>query len=361
MMNKHFYAVIMAGGEGTRLWPLSRRKTPKQLLKFIDGKSLFQIAVERLHGLIDPDHIFVVTIQEQVGMLQEQAPEIPHMNYLIEPMPKGTASVVGMAATYLKKFDLEATMAVLTADHVMENVPSFQELLTKANRLARRNTLVTIGIQPTFASIGYGYIEIGEVDEAENAYQVKKFVEKPDAPTAEKYFTSGNYYWNSGMFIWSVNAILAEFKRQMPDLAGILVKIDENIEPDGSMCDISSIWETIKAETIDYGIMEGAQDVTLIPALDLGWKDLGSWDSLFTILESDDEGNIGLAGKILNIESYSNFIQTTNDQKMIAVIGINDLIIVDHENTLLICKKGESQRVKQIVNSLKNEKLSKYL
>jgi len=361
MMNEHFFAVIMAGGGGTRLWPLSRKESPKQLLKIVEGKSLFQIAVERLHGLINLDHVLVVTIQEQVAMLQDQVPGIPRRNYLIEPMPKGTASVVGLAAVYLKRMDPKAVMAILTADHVMENVLDFQNLLSTAADLADHDALVTIGIQPVFPSTGYGYIETGEYIEGGRAMKVNDFTEKPDADTAQQFLSSGNYYWNSGMFIWNVNTILREFERQMPDFFSKLKAIETRIQADGSISTITDIWGTIKAETIDYGIMEGARDVVLIPALELGWVDLGSWDSLFTILETKGSGNIELAGKVISIESQNNLIQSTDPDKMIAVIGVDDLIIVDHQNTLLICKKGESQKVKQIVKKLKEEDSSEYL
>ncbi len=360
-MKDNFYAVIMAGGGGTRLWPLSRKASPKQLLKLVNGKSLFQLAVERLDGLVDIEHIYVVTIQAQVEMLHEQVPEIPIDNYLIEPMPKGTAAVVGFAATYLKKRDPDAVMAILTADHIMENTDYFQDLLRNAAEIAKSDTLVTIGIKPEFASTGFGYIEAGELREKGSALHVKRFVEKPDQATAEEYIHTGNFYWNSGMFIWSVNVILDEIKWQMPDLFDQLGQVDRKIDADGHVDDISSIWSQIKPQTIDYGIMEGAQDVTLIPALNLGWKDLGSWDSLFTILKPDKWGNIALAPRVLNIDSRDCYIQTTDNEKTIAVIGIEDLIIVDHANTLLICKKGESQKVKQIVNLLNEDDLDKFL
>ena len=360
-MKENFYAVIMAGGGGTRLWPLSRKNSPKQLLKLMDGKSLFQLAVERLDGLLDTDHIFIVTIQSQVEMLHEQVPDIPIENYLIEPMPKGTAAVVGFAAEYLRKRDQNAVMAILTADHVMENTEHFQGLLTRAADIAESGTLVTIGIKPEFASIGFGYIQTGAKREALDVFTVKQFVEKPDEKTAKKYIQSGDFYWNSGMFIWSVKAILKEIERQMPDLWDYINLVSEKISPNGHVGDINRIWAKINPQTIDYGIMEGARDVTLIPAIDLGWKDLGSWDSLFSILKPDERGNIELAPRVLNINASNCFIQTTNNEKAVAVIGVEGLIIVDHENTLLICKKGDSQDVKKIVTSLKNENLEQYL
>ena len=314
-----------------------------------------------MDGLVDPDHILVVTIQSQIEMLHDQVPAIPMENYLVEPMPKGTAAVVGFAATYLRKQDADAVMAILTADHVMDNIGYFREILLMGAEIAKENTLVTIGIKPEFAATGFGYIETAETRENGMGLRVNQFVEKPDQDTAQKYFKSGNYFWNSGMFIWTVDAILEEIERQMPDLFSILNEVDERITEDGRVNDILDVWEQIEPETVDYGIMEGARDVTLIPALELGWKDLGSWDSLFTILKPDEWGNIGLAPKIININSRDCFVQGTNEEKIIAVIGVDDLIVVDHENSLLICKKGESQKVKQIVQKIKDDNLKQYL
>jgi mannose-1-phosphate guanylyltransferase len=197
----------MAGGGGTRLWPLSRRDTPKQLLKLINNKSLFRIALDRLNGLLDLDHIFVVTVEEQIANLREEAPELPLKNYLIEPMPKGTASVVGMAAVYLQKIDPNAVMAVLTADHIIDNVQYFQDLLIEAKTAAEKGLLVTLGIKPTFPATGYGYIEAGKRISGLNSNAVIQFKEKPDSDTAKKYLKSGLFYWNSGMFIWSASCI----------------------------------------------------------------------------------------------------------------------------------------------------------
>jgi len=362
MMDTHFYAVIMAGGGGTRLWPLSRRDTPKQLLKIYKDKSLFRIALDRLKGLLDFDHIYVVTVEEQIAKLKKEAPELPLHNFLIEPMPKGTASVVGMAATYLQKIDPDAVMAVLTADHVIENVPYFQELLAEAKTAATEGILVTLGIEPTFPATGYGYIEAGEkISGLLNGFRVKRFKEKPDPETAKKYLKSDSFYWNSGMFIWSVAAILDEFSKQMPELHEKLKLIQTRIQEDCSIGGITDIWETIQPQTIDYGIMEGASDVIVLSARGLGWNDVGSWDSLFEILEADQDGNIQLACHVVNVNSTDILIQSTDEEKMIAVVGLKDIVIVDHENTLLICKRGETQKVRQVIKKIKEKGLNNYL
>jgi mannose-1-phosphate guanylyltransferase len=361
MMDKHFYAVIMAGGGGTRLWPLSRRETPKQLLRIFKDKSLFRIALDRLKGLLDFDHIYVVTVEEQIEKLREEAPELPLQNYLIEPMPKGTASVVGMAAIYLQKIDPDAVMAVLTADHLIENVPYFQDLLVKAKTAAAERFLVTLGIEPTFPATGYGYIEAGEKISGLNGFKVIRFKEKPDLDTAKEYLKSGSFYWNSGMFIWSVAAILDEFSKQMPELNEKLKLIQKRIQDDHQIGGITDIWETIQPQTIDYGIMEGASDVVVLPAQGLVWNDVGSWDSLFAILEADQNGNIQLANNVVNVDSTDILIQSTDKEKMIAVVGLNDLVIVDHKNTLLICKRGETEKIRHVIKMIKKKGLDNYL
>jgi mannose-1-phosphate guanylyltransferase len=359
-MDTHYYAVIMAGGGGTRLWPLSRKESPKQLLPIINDKSLFRIAVDRLDGLFDYDHIYVVTIREQLSKLREEVPEIPLKNYLIEPMPKGTASVVGLAAIYLKKMDPDAVMAVLTADHVMGNTEYFKELLSNAESIAQKGYLVTLGIKPTFPATGYGYIEAGEKIEKLNCYQVDNFKEKPDLASATEYVNSNNYYWNSGMFIWEVISILNEFKKQMPELYKKLGMIETRIQEDLTFTEIIDIWETITPQTIDYGIMEGASDTAVLPAFDLGWKDVGSWDSLQSILEPDQDGVIKLVDQMINVDSKNILIKSTEEGKLIAVIGVEDLVIVDHDNTLLICKKGETQKVRRIIEIIKEKGLDQY-
>jgi len=360
-MDKHFYAVIMAGGGGTRLWPLSRRDTPKQLLKIIKDKSLFRIALDRLSGLFSSDHIYIVTVEEQVAKLREQALELPLENYLIEPMPKGTASVVGMAAAYLQKIDPDAVMAVLTADHVIENVPYFQNLLVQAKIATKRGFLVTLGIEPTFPATGYGYIAAGEKVRDLDGYKVRQFKEKPDLATAKEYLNAGSYYWNSGMFIWSVDSILDEFSKQMPDLHKKLKLIQARIQDNHQIDEIVDIWETIQPQTIDYGIMEGASDVVVLPAQGLDWNDVGSWDSLFSILEADQNGNIQLARHVVNVDSKDILIQSTDGKKLIAVVGVKDLVIVDHKNALMICKRGETQKIRQVIKKIKEKGLDRYL
>jgi len=360
-MENSFYAVIMAGGGGTRLWPLSRSDNPKQTLRLFGNKSLFQTAIERLNGLFAPDHIIIVTVKDQADKLMLETPQIPPENFLIEPMPKGTASVIGLAAIHLAKSNPESIMCVLTADHMIENESSFQQKLREAESLATQGFLVTLGIKPTYASSAYGYIHRGNLIPNAQAFEVARFVEKPDVQKAEEYIKSGDYYWNSGMFIWRTNSILDEFNKCMPDLAKILDEIAQLINTAGYTNRMPDLWGKIKPQTIDYGVMEKASNVVVLPAIDLGWNDIGSWDSLGDMLPCDENGNIIFANENINISSHKCLIKQDGKVRLIATAGLEDLVIVDTDDALLICKRGETQQVRQIVEILKGKNKTEYL
>lgn len=363
-IHKNFYAVIMAGGGGTRLWPLSRRSCPKQMLQLFKGKSLFEIALERLCGIYDPSHIFVVTVAEQVEVLSGLAPELPKENFLIEPMPRGTAAVVAMAAACLKQIDPKAVIAILTADHFIENVADFTETLEAAYQMAETDVLVTLGIQPTFPSTGYGYIESGEqVNSFEHvkAYKVNAFIEKPSEARAIEFIRNGRFSWNSGMFIWKVDVILNEIKRYMPALYETIKKLNPLLLTDHSQDEFSELWSAIKPQTIDYGIMEKSDRVIVLPASTLGWNDVGSWDSLFEVLTPDLDGNIVINAKHVGMETDDSLIFSTSKDRMVVTIGLQNMIIVDTPDAVLLCPRGESQRIKDLVNYLKENNYTQYL
>ena len=357
----NYYAVIMAGGGGTRLWPLSRKERPKQFLEIIDGRSMFQIAIDRLTDIFAIDHIFIVTVAAQVQGLHEEVPSIPMENFIIEPMPKGTASVVGLAAAYLLEKDPQAIMAILTADHIIKNISLFQEILEIGYGQAMKQHLVTLGIKPTHAATGYGYIQAGQELPDRSGLKVVQFVEKPDLETAENYLASGNYFWNSGMFIWQASAIMKEFEIQMPELFNSINEIRAHIQSGDDQAFIPGIWETLHPQTIDYGIMEHAEDVVVLPAKGLGWSDVGSWDSLFEVLQTDEDGSVIDSGDVVNINSKNILYQSEIDGKMVALIDVEDLVIIDSGKALLICKKGQTQKVKQVVNQIKKQNLDTYL
>ncbi|NLG72246.1 MAG: NTP transferase domain-containing protein [Chloroflexi bacterium] len=357
-MLQHYYAVIMAGGGGTRLWPLSRKRRPKQMLSLFDERSLFQTTVARVRDLFPVDHIYVVTVAEQAVELQAQVPDIPKENYLIEPMPRGTASVVGMAAVVLAHRDPQAVMAVLTSDHYMANEPRFRQLLQAAYHVSQDGYLVTLGIEPTFPATGYGYIQQGErlgEYESMDVYRVKRFKEKPDEEHARLMLASGDHAWNSGMFVWRVRDIMEEFRRQMPKLAASLDEIAASLGTAEEKAVVERIWPGLENETIDYGIMEGARNAAVIPATDLGWSDVGSWDSLFDVIDSDPDGNIIMGGRHVGVETRDSLVYVNQDHRLIVTIGVENLVVVDTGDVLLVCQKDQAQKVRQVVNRLKEE------
>lgn len=360
-MKAHFFAVIMAGGGGTRLWPISRSGQPKQLLKLVSGKSLFQISINRIEDLFPLQNTKIVTIREQMGDLFKEVPKLSADNFLIEPFPKGTAAVVGLAAVILKKIDAQAVMAVLTADHVIGNEDLFIRLLEQAYDLAQAGHLVTLGITPEYAATGYGYIKTGKKIKGSAARRVTKFVEKPNQETAETYLKMGEYFWNSGMFVWRSDRILQEFERQMPELFRLLLEIGDHYEKDDFQQVLKRKWKEIEPQTIDYGIMEKANDVVVLPAENLGWSDVGSWDSLYRLLEGDENGNVANFESVVDLDAKNNLVFSENADKIIALIGLDDVVIVHAKNALLVCRRGETQKVKQIIEEIKQRGLTEYL
>lgn len=364
MNDPHYYAIIMAGGGGTRLWPLSRQSRPKQLVKLLGKETLFRTAVHRLSGYFSYDKIYIVTIADQARELQEDCPEIPVENFIIEPQPRGTASVIGLGAVALRKHDPQATMAVLTSDHYIKNNDVFYHLLDAAYQAASQNYLITLGIKPTFPSTGYGYIQHGGlIGKFENmkVYKVMNFKEKPDEEQARSFLEKGDHDWNSGMFVWKCSSILDEINRQMPELSAGLERISNDWATPNRAKTLEMVWSALRAQTIDYGIMENARQVAVIPANDLGWSDVGSWNSLFEVLSSDKEGNLVMAEQFLPFDTKNTLVFSKDSKKLIATIGVDDLVIVDTDDALLVCRRDEVQKVRQIVNSLQQSNRKEYL
>ncbi len=360
----NYYAVILAGGGGTRLWPLSRKEKPKQMLQLFGEKTLFQNAVHRLENLFSNDHILVVTNKDQAKELQKQCPQLIESNFLLEPEPKGTAPAIGLAASYLQKLDPEAVMAVLTADHYIGNETAFIQYLSAAKDLALRGHLVTLGIEASYSATQYGYIQQGAPVEKINdlpAYHVEKFKEKPQFEEAQEMLAKGGYTWNSGMFIWQLESIINEFQSQIPDT---LIALQQIIVASGDAKKLeidAELWGNIAPETIDFGIMEKAKNVAVIPTLDLQWNDVGSWNSLFEVLEPDKDGNVILADQQISLDSKNSLVHTNGQRKMVVTIGVQDLVVVDTGDVLLICSKEQAQDVRQIIELLKKNKLNRYL
>lgn len=360
----HLYAVIMAGGSGTRLWPVSRQNYPKHTLPLLGQRSLFQTTVERLLGLFQMERILVVTTEAQFEELKSQVPNLPHENFLLEPEPRGTASVVGLAAAVIDSRDPEAIMAVLPSDHYISNINLFHQIMKTAMDVANKGYLVTLGITPTSPATGYGYIQKGNLIPGVfpyPVYQVSRFKEKPGEEQAREMLTNGDHSWNSGIFAWRTDRILKEIAQQMPDLRMRLDEIMRYWGTSNQANALKNVWDELETETIDYGIMENATQVAVLPASGLEWNDVGSWDSLFDVLMPDDNGNIVFSGHHLGINTHTSLVYGNLDGKLIVTIGVDDLIIVDAGDVLLVCKKDQAQQVRQAVKNLKSSKRESYL
>ncbi|TCW40361.1 mannose-1-phosphate guanylyltransferase [Thermohydrogenium kirishiense] len=353
--------VIMAGGKGERFWPKSRIKMPKQFLKLYGDRTMIQQTVDRLKRLMPIENIFVVTNIDYAGLISDQIPELPTENILIEPMGKNTAACIGLAAIHTERLDRDSIMVVVPSDHVIKDEETYLGVLKTAIEKAKSgDNLVTIGIKTQHPETGYGYINFkkitNEIINNNPVHKVERFVEKPDYDTAVKYVESGDYLWNSGMFIWKTSTILNAIKEYMPQLYSALNVIKENFDSDELEKILYEEYSKLESISIDYGIMEKAKNVYVVPG-DFGWDDVGSWTSIERLYEKDENGNV-IKGNVVSVDTKKCII--TGSDKLIATLGIEDVIIVDTEDALLICSKDKAQNVKEILKELK-EKKSEYL
>ncbi len=349
----NFYALIMAGGGGTRLWPLSRQKRPKQMLALVEDRTMFQISVDRLEPLVSPDHILVVTGSSQVEGLRRDAPQIPPENFIVEPHGRNTGPAVGLAAIHIQKRDPNAVIAVLTADHHIADRPKFRRVLEAAGELARKEFIVTLGISPSFPATGYGYIRRGgpleTLGEFETFYAAG-FTEKPDLDTAIQFLTSGLYSWNSGMFIFTARRLLTEYERQQAEMWALVKQIEGAIGQESYQAVLEAVWGEMPRLSIDYAIMEKAEDLAVIPA-DFGWSDIGSWATLFEVLERDHDGNVarGQGKNHIRLDTRDTLIFS---DRPVATIGLDDIVIVDAQDVLLVCRRDRSEDVRMVIDRL---------
>jgi mannose-1-phosphate guanylyltransferase len=357
---EHFYAVIMAGGGGTRLWPLSRLKRPKQMLRVIGNRTLFQMTIDRLQGLFSLDHVLIVTSESQAREFMLQVPRLKKKNFLLEPEPKGTAAVICLAANILYQHDENSIMAVLTADHIIKNPEAFRQCLIGAYKAALQDNLVTLGIKPTTAHTGYGYIQQGErlgVFDKINAFEVKQFKEKPKLRLAQKYLASGDHLWNSGMFIWKTTKILDSFQKIMPDHYQKIRTIAANWRLFKRSESNQLLWKSLQQETIDFGIMEHAKNVVVMEAFDLGWSDLGSWESFFEIIDPNQEGNSISSKFVFTKKTKNSLIFQSDSKKLIVTLGLDDMIIVETRDAILICRKENVQEIRDLVREMSKSQI----
>ena len=355
------YAVILAGGAGKRLWPLSRLSRPKQLLPLINGKSLMELAVERLTGIFDSDHIWVITNAEYAQHVASALPQLNRKNIIGEPEGRDTANAVALAAELLAARNPEATMAVFTADHVIRPIECFANTVITAFETAEKHpdALLTFGVRPTWPHTGLGYIHCGERI-ADGVHEVLGFKEKPDHQLARRYVESGQYYWNSGMFVWTLDAIRKALRTFLPESVRKLEPVAAAVKAGKDFNEeLARVFPTLERISIDYAVMEKAEKVLMVE-LRCEWLDIGSWPALESVSNLDDAGNVVVAKNVAMVDSFRNII-VTEDDHLLAVLGMDECIVVHSSDATLVCNKSDSQRMKELVALLEQKHGRKYL
>jgi len=357
------YVVIMAGGKGTRFWPQSRERLPKHLLDILSNKTVIRETVDRIKPLLPAERILIVTASSHVDAMFEQLPDIPRENILIEPLGRNTAPCIGLAALYLRKRAPDDVMIVLPADHCIDDAGRFRHTLAAAADMARKETyLLTVGIVPTGPETGYGYLERGELVatiRGEAVYKVNSIREKPSREQAEAFLRQRGYLWNSGMFIWKVSAILEAIARHLPGLYDQLQQIEQALDTDHEKALLDRLYPAIEPISIDYGVMEKSDNVLVLEG-DFGWSDVGSWDTLWEISAKDERGNAFKgAGPFVGIDTRNSLIISPN--KLVALVGIEDLLVIETGDAILICRRGASQAVKKVVETIEAENWTEFL
>ena len=359
---EHYYALIMAGGGGTRLWPISRSTTPKQLLPLVEENSMFRVSVERLAPLFTPDRIYVVAGAKHIDALREQTPELPADNFIAEPFARDSGPAAALGIAVIQQRDPQATVVLLTADHHIADKEGFRRALAAAYKVAQNNTIVTLGISASIPSTGFGYIRRGEplrTIDGFSAYHSLGFTEKPDLKTAMSFIASGDYSWNSGMFVMRAEIAMAEFERQQPEIYRLMRQLQPVVDTPDYPQILDTIWHQITKISVDFAIMEGASNMVVIP-VDIGWSDVGSWDALFDVLQLDESGNCfkGAAPDRITVDTKNTLVYS---DKLTVTIGIENLVIVDTDDVLMVCHRDRAQDVREAVNTLRDKNGHTYL
>lgn len=346
-MNPNRYCVIMCGGIGSRFWPYSREEKPKQFIDFLGtGRSLLQMSVDRIRGIVPPENIIVVTNAAYLNLIRQQCPELDERNILAEPARRNTAPCIAWAARHISAINPHASMIVMPSDHVITDRDAFHRVaLDGFEFVENHDALLTLGINPTKPQTGYGYIKYGP-RVGKDIFKVEKFTEKPDIDTAQSFLANGSYLWNGGIFLWKVTAILEELRRYAPHVIGPL-------ESEGALFEIAESFPQCEAISIDYAVMEKSQRVYVEKA-DMGWNDLGTWSSLFELSEKDNNNNSASDVCLVTSSSSGNIIKAPKG-KVVVLQHVNDLIIADTGSALLICPKSEEQSIKKLVENLPKE------
>ena len=360
-MNKHHYVAIMAGGIGSRFWPMSRAALPKQFLDILGtGQTLIQQTFARYRHLIPQNNIYVVTSEEYVEIVKKQLPDLPAENILAEPSRKNTAPCIAYVAFKLLSKDPKALMIAAPADNLILETDQFVQTAKNALRFVDHiNALVTIGVKPTHPNTGYGYIQHETAEAAPGVHKVKTFTEKPNEELAKAFIASGDFLWNAGIFTWKVKNIVAAFEKYAPELYDLFAAEKDKFNTPEEKAVVENIYPQCTNISIDFAVMEKADNVYLLPAT-FGWSDLGTWNSAWENMDKDYFGNAAV-GKNIMVVDASNCMVHVPDNKLVLLQGLNDYIIVDTKDVLLICKKNKEQEIKDYVAEVKRNKGDKYL
>lgn len=344
-------ALIMAGGSGTRFWPLSRQDNPKQFLNILSDTSMIRLTFERLQPVIKTEDIYVVTAGSQLALTRKHLPELPADNVIVEPVGRNTAPCIALSVAYLKrKYSPDENVLVLPADHLIRKEDSFRQSLIKAAEYASLNNLVIFGIKPDYPSTAYGYIETSDILE-EEIYRVASFKEKPSERKALQFINSGNYLWNSGIFLWKLSVIESAYREYLPEMWTLIEQLEDKRNSSGWTADLELEYESLPRIPVDIGIMEKAKRRVVL-AVDWGWSDVGSWKSLYDLSPKDDDGNVFTCDEVV-LDSRNNYVRS---DKFVSLIGVEDMIVIDTPEVLFISRKGNSEDVRQLVEIMKKKK-----